>query len=130
MPRRETPGSVTMEVVTSPITIDFSSDPAGMIFSPASISVTSALAERGLSFTMEIFSGDHVAAVRRQCETTVFAALFRGNRSRQTGHDEPEPQAWHRRMGSSSAGSLRGVNEGGTGEVFFRKMLEPTLGPV
>jgi GNAT superfamily N-acetyltransferase len=35
--------------------------------------------------------------------------------------DEPEPQAWHRRMGFSECGFLAGVNERGVGEVFFRK---------
>ncbi len=34
-------GTVTMEGVTSPITIDFSSDPEGMNFSPTSLNVTS-----------------------------------------------------------------------------------------
>lgn len=37
--------------------------------------------------------------------------------------DEPEPQAWHRRMGFVECGFLAGVNEGGIGEVFFRKAL-------
>lgn len=35
--------------------------------------------------------------------------------------DEPEPQAWHRHMGFAECGFLAGVNEGGIGEVFFRK---------
>lgn len=39
--------------------------------------------------------------------------------------DEPEPQAWHRRMGFEECGLLAGVNKGGIGEVFFRKRLEP-----
>lgn len=38
--------------------------------------------------------------------------------------DEPEPQAWHRHMGFEECGLLAGVNEGGVGEVFFRKRLE------
>ncbi len=37
--------------------------------------------------------------------------------------DEPEPQAWHRRMGFEECGVLAGLNEGGIGEVFFRKAL-------
>ena len=37
--------------------------------------------------------------------------------------DEPEPQAWHRHMGFAECGIIRGVNEGGVGEVFFRKPL-------
>ena len=39
--------------------------------------------------------------------------------------DEPEPQAWHRRMGFAECGLLAGVNEGGVGEVFFRKATVP-----
>lgn len=37
--------------------------------------------------------------------------------------DEPEPQAWHRRMGFEECGLLAGLNEGGVGEVFFRKAI-------
>lgn len=37
--------------------------------------------------------------------------------------DEPDPQAWHRRMGFAECGFIAGINEGGVGEVFFRKML-------
>jgi GNAT superfamily N-acetyltransferase len=44
--------------------------------------------------------------------------------------DEPEPQAWHRRMGFEECGLLAGLNDGGVGEVFFRKALGPTGGGV
>ena len=37
--------------------------------------------------------------------------------------DEPAPQAWHRRMGFEECGFIAGINEGGVGEVFFRKQL-------
>ncbi len=37
--------------------------------------------------------------------------------------DEPEPQAWHRRMGFVECGFIAGMNRGGVGEVFFRKEL-------
>jgi GNAT superfamily N-acetyltransferase len=37
--------------------------------------------------------------------------------------DEPPPQAWHRHMGFEECGILAGINDGGIGEVFFRKML-------
>jgi GNAT superfamily N-acetyltransferase len=37
--------------------------------------------------------------------------------------DEPEPQAWHRRQGFAECGILVGVNGGGFGEVYFRKLL-------
>jgi ribosomal protein S18 acetylase RimI-like enzyme len=37
--------------------------------------------------------------------------------------DEPPPQAWHRHMGFEECGILSGINPGGVGEVFFRKVL-------
>jgi len=37
--------------------------------------------------------------------------------------NEPQPQAWHRHMGFEECGYLAGINEGGIGEVFFRKHL-------
>jgi len=37
--------------------------------------------------------------------------------------DEPEAQAWHRRVGFEECGIVSGINEGGIGEVFFRKPL-------
>jgi GNAT superfamily N-acetyltransferase len=37
--------------------------------------------------------------------------------------NEPEPQAWHRSVGFQEAGIISGINEGGIGEVFFRKSL-------
>lgn len=37
--------------------------------------------------------------------------------------DEPEPQAWHRHVGFEECGIIAGLNEGGIGEVFFRKRL-------
>lgn len=37
--------------------------------------------------------------------------------------NEPEPQAWHRHLGFEECGLIAGVNEGGVGEVFFRKRL-------
>mgnify|MGYP001829218551 CR=1 FL=1 len=37
--------------------------------------------------------------------------------------DEPVPQAWHRYMGFEECGVINGVNEGGVGEIFFRKKL-------
>ncbi|MGY5859994.1 MAG: GNAT family N-acetyltransferase [Candidatus Thorarchaeota archaeon] len=52
---------------------------------------------------------------------------------RDHGHDtllssshanEPEPQAWHRSVGFVECGILSGLNEGGIGEVFFRKQLK------
>ena len=37
--------------------------------------------------------------------------------------DEPEPQAWHRRVGFEECGIIAGINKGGVGEIFFRKPL-------
>jgi ribosomal protein S18 acetylase RimI-like enzyme len=37
--------------------------------------------------------------------------------------NEPEPQAWHRAMGFKECGILNGINEGGVGEIFFRRDL-------
>ena len=37
--------------------------------------------------------------------------------------DEAEPQAWHRHTGFKECGMIAGINEGGIGEVFFRKEL-------
>jgi ribosomal protein S18 acetylase RimI-like enzyme len=39
--------------------------------------------------------------------------------------DEPQPQAWHRRMGFEDCGIIVGVNAGSVGELFFRKSLAP-----
>ncbi len=37
--------------------------------------------------------------------------------------DEPEPQAWHRHVCFEECGHIAGINEGGVGEIFFRKRL-------
>lgn len=37
--------------------------------------------------------------------------------------DEAEPQAWHRHVGFEECGLIGGINDGGIGEVFFRKRL-------
>lgn len=36
---------------------------------------------------------------------------------------EPSPQAWHRAVGFKECGFLAGINEGGIGEIFYRKSL-------
>ncbi|MFQ6095300.1 MAG: GNAT family N-acetyltransferase [Candidatus Bathyarchaeia archaeon] len=38
--------------------------------------------------------------------------------------DEPGPQMWHRKMGFEECGYVAGINEGGIGEIFFRKFLK------
>ena len=37
--------------------------------------------------------------------------------------DEAEAQEWHRHMGFQECGVIAGLNEGGVGELFFRKSL-------
>jgi len=37
--------------------------------------------------------------------------------------NEPGPQAWHRKIGFEECGYIAGINEGGVGEIFFRKSL-------
>lgn len=39
--------------------------------------------------------------------------------------NEPEPQAWHRRVGFAECGFIAGINRDGVGEVFFVKALSP-----
>jgi len=51
------------------------------------------------------------------------AALGCGTLLSSSQADEPEPQAWHRRVGFVECGFLAGINEGGVGEVFFRRRL-------
>lgn len=38
---------------------------------------------------------------------------------------EPEPQEWHRKMGFEECGVITGINQDGTGELFFRKKIVP-----
>ena len=37
--------------------------------------------------------------------------------------DEAAPQAWHRTVGFRECGLIAGINDGGVGELFFRKEL-------
>jgi N-acetylglutamate synthase-like GNAT family acetyltransferase len=37
--------------------------------------------------------------------------------------DEAEPQTWHLQAGFEECGIIAGINEGGIGEIFFRKDL-------
>ncbi|HUX87457.1 MAG TPA: GNAT family N-acetyltransferase [Chloroflexota bacterium] len=62
---------------------------------------------------------------------------FLENHLRSLGHDvlysssqvdEPEPQAWHRRVGFVECGFIAGFNSGGIGEILFRKNLESSRG--
>ena len=58
---------------------------------------------------------------------------FLENHLRAHGHEfllssstanEPEPQAWHRALGFEECGMISGLNEGGIGEIFFRKQSQ------
>ena len=51
------------------------------------------------------------------------AALYSSSQA-----DETEPQAWHRHVGFRECGIIAGINEGGVGEIFFRKELSCHLG--
>ncbi len=77
----------------------------------------------GLIFVIEIYRHEGIGQ-------KILAFVEDYLRSR--GHDqllsssqanEPEPQAWHRSVGFVECGILSGINEGGIGEVFFRKPL-------
>jgi len=60
-----------------------------------------------------------LAFVEADAASRGYAVLYSSSQA-----DEPEPQAWHRRMGFEECGFLAGVNEGGVGEVFFLKSLD------
>ena len=61
-----------------------------------------------------------LAHVEAEMSRQGHAALYSSSQA-----DEPEPQAWHRWVGFEECGLLAGLNEGGVGEVFFRKTLTP-----
>lgn len=64
-----------------------------------------------------------LAFVEAEAAARGCAALYSSSQA-----NEPEPQAWHRRMGFVECGILNGVNEGGVGELFLRKILTPNTG--
>ena len=56
---------------------------------------------------------EHISsALRQQGHTALYSS---------SQVDEPAPQAWHRSVGFCECGILNGINQGGIGEVFFRK---------
>jgi GNAT superfamily N-acetyltransferase len=59
-----------------------------------------------------------LAFVESELKLTGHTALYSSSQA-----DEPRPQAWHRHMGFEECGIISGLNEGGVGEVFFRKQL-------
>ena len=54
------------------------------------------------------------SALREQGHTALYSS---------SQANEPEPQAWHRHVGFGECGYIAGMNEGGIGEIFFRKDL-------
>ena len=77
----------------------------------------------GVIFVMELYQKEGIGR-------KIIAFLENYLRSR--GHDalysssqvnEAEPQAWHRSVGFVESGIISAINEGGIGEVFFRKSL-------
>ena len=59
-----------------------------------------------------------LAAAEHRLRSRGFDALYSSSQA-----DEPEPQAWHRHMGFDECGVIAGINQGGVGELFFRKRL-------
>ena len=59
-----------------------------------------------------------LAFVERELRAAEHRRLFSSSQE-----NEPEPQAWHRHMGFVDCGVLFGLNEDGSGEVFFKKDL-------
>ncbi len=77
----------------------------------------------GVIFVIELYRNEGIGR-------KILAFLEEYLRSR--GHDklfsssqanESEPQAWHRSVGFTECGIISGLNEGGIGEIFFRKPL-------
>lgn len=73
--------------------------------------IDEAYRKRGYSRALLGFVEDHL----RQREHHILYSSSQAN--------EAEPQAWHRYMGFVECGMINGINEGGIGEIFFRKPL-------
>jgi len=67
--------------------------------------------QRGIGRAMLRYLED---ALREQGHTALYSS---------SQANEPEPQAWHRHVGFEECGFIAGINEGGIGEIFFRKDL-------
>lgn len=75
------------------------------------ITIDAAYQKRGLSHVLLAFVED------RLCKQG-YDVLYSSSQM-----DEPVPQAWHRHIGFEECGVISGFNEGGIGEVFFRKSI-------
>jgi len=73
------------------------------------IHVTDTFQKRGCSRKLLDF-------VIQQLQNEGFDVLYSSSQA-----NEPEPQAWHRHMGFEECGMIGGINDGGIGEIFFRK---------
>ena len=56
--------------------------------------------------------------VEATCREAGHSALYSSSDA-----DNPDAQAWHRRVGFHECGFIAGINDGGVGEVVFRKAL-------
>lgn len=75
------------------------------------IYINEACQKRGLSRILLSFLEDHL---RERGHTILYSS---------SQMNKPEPQSWHRRMGFEECGVINGMNDGGIGELFFRKAL-------
>jgi len=67
--------------------------------------------QQGIGFRLLHYLED---ALRQQGHTALYSS---------SQANEPAPQAWHRHVGFEECGFIAGINEGGIGEIFFRKDL-------
>ncbi|MFW9964282.1 MAG: GNAT family N-acetyltransferase [Candidatus Sifarchaeia archaeon] len=77
----------------------------------------------GMFFVMDEYRGEGIgrkilAFLEDYLRSRGYDVLFSSSQA-----NEPEPQAWHRSVGFVEAGIISGINEGGIGEIFFRKSL-------
>ena len=77
----------------------------------ALITVDAVCRRRGVGRAMLAFLEDRLARDGH-------AVIYSSSQS-----NEPEPQRWHRHMGFSGCGRIRGINPDGSDEVFFRKAV-------
>jgi ribosomal protein S18 acetylase RimI-like enzyme len=75
------------------------------------IRVMPALRRQGIGRAM-------IAFLERQLSEQGHRVLLSSSQS-----NEPEPQAWHRRVGFRECGIIRGINADGSDEIFFQKEL-------
>ncbi|MEA3327274.1 MAG: GNAT family N-acetyltransferase [Chloroflexota bacterium] len=64
------------------------------------------------------YSRDLLGFVEKTLKNRGYEVLFSSSQA-----NEPTPQAWHRHIGFEECGVINGINEGGVGEIFFRKKL-------